>query len=45
MPSLFLLEIDVGGQDFATCLPVPPPSLTEARPEHLINTPRAFSSR
>jgi hypothetical protein len=28
MPSLFLLMIDLGMHDFATCLLVPPPSST-----------------
>jgi hypothetical protein len=28
MPSLFLHMIDVGLQDFTTCLPIPPPSST-----------------
>jgi hypothetical protein len=31
MPSLFLLMIDMGKQDFITCLPVPPPSSTQDR--------------
>jgi hypothetical protein len=39
MLSLFLLMIDVGRQDFTTCLPILPPSSIRDGPECPVNTP------
>jgi hypothetical protein len=36
------LTIVVGRQDFATCLPDPPPFPTRDEPEHPISLPRGF---
>jgi hypothetical protein len=41
MLSLFLLTIEVGKKDFATCLPRLPPRPV-ARPRHPVNMPRGF---
>jgi hypothetical protein len=44
MPSLFLLTIDVGRQDFTTCLSVSLPSSTRDRPRRPINLPGGLSA-
>jgi hypothetical protein len=36
MSSLFLITVDMGRKDFATCLPDPLPSSTWDGPEHLV---------
>jgi hypothetical protein len=41
-PSLFLITVDVGRQDFATCLPDQPPSSTQDQPEHPVAPSRSF---
>jgi hypothetical protein len=44
-PSLSLIAIDVGRQDFTTCLLVPPPSLTWDMLGHPVTPPRDFLYR
>jgi hypothetical protein len=45
MPSVFLITVDVGRQDFATFLPNPPPSLTQDGPGYLVAPPRSIQYR
>jgi hypothetical protein len=42
MTSLFLIMVDMGRQNFATCLPGPPPSLTRDGSGHPFAPPRSF---
>jgi hypothetical protein len=45
MPSLFLITADVGRQDFTTCLPDLPPSLTWDGPGHPVTPSNRFQYR
>jgi hypothetical protein len=44
-PSLFLIMVDVGKQDFTTCLPDPPPSPTWDWPGHPAAPSKSFPYR
>jgi hypothetical protein len=44
-PSLSLIMINVGRQDFATFQPIPPPSPARGEPEHPVTSAGSFQHR